>query len=69
MTDESFIVYKRKDNYKKSDWVGPLFTTRFRRCVLDEAHIARNSKTGIYQSILDVQAQRKWSLTGTPIVK
>ena len=69
MTDESFIVYKRKDTYKTSDWVGPLFTTRFRRCVLDEAHIARNSKTGIYQSILDLQAQRKWSLTGTPIVK
>ncbi|CEH12210.1 snf2 superfamily protein [Ceraceosorus bombacis] len=47
---------------------GLLYTTLWRRVVLDEAHTARNHKTAVFNSITDLQTERKWSVTGTPIV-
>jgi SNF2 family DNA or RNA helicase len=45
-----------------------LFDLVFHRIVLDEAHIIRNSKTGFFKAITQLQADRKLCLTGTPFV-
>ena len=38
------------------------------RVILDEGHIIRNPKTKMARSVCDLKAQRRWVLTGTPIV-
>lgn len=45
-----------------------LFTTKFRRLVLDEAHVSRNPKTLIYRAIIELNAERRWCVTGTPLI-
>ncbi|CZR69306.1 uncharacterized protein PAC_19206 [Phialocephala subalpina] len=37
------------------------------RVVLDEAHHIRNRSTNCFQAIVDLNAERRWCLTGTPI--
>ncbi len=39
----------------------------FKRIVLDEAHIARNSKSGIFEAIDNLNARFKWWVSGTPL--
>lgn len=46
----------------------PLFEIPWRRIVLDEAHTARNPRTNLFRAICELQAERKWAVTGTPIV-
>ena len=45
----------------------PLFTMRWFRAVLDEAHIIRNRLTEQSKACFLLQAERRWTLTGTPI--
>lgn len=45
-----------------------LFSVNFRRVVLDEGHIIRNSKAKKTQAAYALMAQSRWVLTGTPIV-
>ncbi|KAM0328080.1 hypothetical protein ACHAQA_005483 [Verticillium albo-atrum] len=47
---------------------GPLMSVEWRRVVLDEGHIIRNSKTQSAQAAGQLKAQSRWVLTGTPIV-
>lgn len=35
--------------------------------ILDEAHIVRNHKSGIFKACLALKAERRWCITGTPI--
>ncbi|SPO40767.1 uncharacterized protein PSFLO_06249 [Pseudozyma flocculosa] len=42
--------------------------TKYRRLVLDEAHVGRNSKTLLYRAILEITAERVWAVTGTPLI-
>lgn len=44
-----------------------VFQNRWRRVILDEAHIIRNRLTDVAKSCYAIQAERKWILTGTPI--
>ena len=39
----------------------------FKYCFLDEAHIIRNEKTAIHKAVLNIRAERKFAMTGTPI--
>ncbi|PGH18348.1 hypothetical protein AJ80_04526 [Polytolypa hystricis UAMH7299] len=47
--------------------VSPLPQTRFFRIVLDEAHAIREQSAAQSQAIFSLEAQRRWSVTGTPI--
>lgn len=46
---------------------GPLFGMKWRRIVLDEAHIIRDKKTLQCQAVCELEAERRWCATGTPI--
>ncbi|KAE8229389.1 hypothetical protein CF326_g5641 [Tilletia indica] len=46
----------------------PLFDLKWRRIVLDEGHVCRNPKTRLFEAVKTIQAERIWSVTGTPIV-
>lgn len=56
-------------NYEKvRENLEDMFTNReFFYLVLDEAHIVKNPKTKLYQSIRKINAERRIILTGTPI--
>ena len=45
----------------------PLFRTRWLRVVLDEAQRIRNPQTRAVVAALDLKAEFRWCLTGTPI--
>ncbi|KAL2802257.1 SNF2 family N-terminal domain-containing protein [Aspergillus granulosus] len=51
--------------YQKSQC--PLFTTFWRRIVLDEAHSIRNRHTATAKAIFSLEANCRWAVTGTPI--
>ncbi|KIW29334.1 uncharacterized protein PV07_05154 [Cladophialophora immunda] len=53
----------------RSDWSvqGPLYSTKWTRVVLDEAHHIRNRSSLIYKAACAIHAERRWCLTGTPI--
>ncbi|AGA16196.1 gta protein [Thysanoplusia orichalcea nucleopolyhedrovirus] len=44
-----------------------LFSTRWHRVVLDEAHIIKNYKTGVHNAACALTATNRWCITGTPI--
>lgn len=45
-----------------------LFSVRWRRVVLDEAHTIRNQRTRAFYAARRLHASRRWCLTGTPIM-
>ncbi|KAF8345940.1 SNF2 family N-terminal domain-containing protein [Amanita rubescens] len=45
-----------------------LFGVQWKRIILDEGHTIRNSKTKTSKAICALNAQRRWILSGTPIV-
>lgn len=45
-----------------------LFGVRFDRLVLDEAHTIKNRTTKTAKACYDINAAKRWALTGTPIV-
>ncbi|MEQ2247035.1 hypothetical protein ILYODFUR_005157 [Ilyodon furcidens] len=46
---------------------GPLHRINWLRVVLDEGHIIRNPKAQMSKAVLELKAQRRWILSGTPI--
>ncbi|KAJ2906315.1 hypothetical protein MKZ38_002031 [Zalerion maritima] len=45
-----------------------LYDMDWRRIVLDEGHVIRNSKAKVSQSACNLKAQSRWVLSGTPVV-
>ena len=44
-----------------------LLQIAFDRVILDEAHVIRNPKSGVSQSVCRLRAVRRWAVTGTPV--
>lgn len=45
----------------------PIWSTNFFRIVLDEAHQIRNPSTTMAIAVCELEAQRRWAVSGTPI--
>ncbi|XP_037341930.2 helicase-like transcription factor [Pungitius pungitius] len=45
----------------------PLHGVKWLRVVLDEGHVVRNPNAQMSKAVLDLKAQRRWILSGTPI--
>ncbi|UZJ54030.1 hypothetical protein CBS101457_003350 [Exobasidium rhododendri] len=73
-SDDSFVATDDEEmddlpKVKKDDPRDhPLFEVNWRRIVLDEAHTCRNPRTTLYNSICELKSERRWAVTGTPIV-
>ncbi|KAJ7217931.1 SNF2 family N-terminal domain-containing protein [Mycena pura] len=53
---------------KKKKLQQSLFDVRWKRVVLDEAHMIRNLKTKMAKAVCALTAQRRWALAATPII-
>jgi len=45
----------------------PLHKIKWLRIILDEGHTIRNPQTRLTKAMIDLAAERRWVLTGTPI--
>ncbi|XP_075982962.1 transcription termination factor lodestar [Anticarsia gemmatalis] len=52
---------------RDSEKNGVLMRVRWRRVILDEAHIVRNYKSATCGAVCGLRASRRWCLTGTPV--
>jgi len=60
-------LYKQRDRFGKFPRIG-LYSVDFFRIILDEGHNIRNRNTKMAKAIYELELQRKWVLTGTPII-
>ncbi|KAK7472758.1 hypothetical protein VKT23_000868 [Stygiomarasmius scandens] len=53
---------------KKKKMEHPLFEVKWKRVILDEGHSIRNPKTKMAKAACGLEAQRRWVVSGTPII-
>lgn len=57
-----------RSRWQTESWYGSLFTVKFHRVILDEAHVIKNRRSKTARACYDLNATHRWVLTGTPIV-
>lgn len=65
--DITFTTYGTLSSIFRASRTSRIFTNSWRRVILDEAHIIRTVDTLTYQAALEINAECRWCLTGTPI--
>jgi hypothetical protein len=55
------------DAFRRRQPGGPLYGVRWRRVVLDEAHVAKDAAGLAAGAARSLHAARRWALTGTPV--
>lgn len=63
-----FVPEKRSAKRAKVDLEKSLFDIRWKRIILDEGHTIRNPETTTTHAVCSLAVQRRWVLTGTPII-
>lgn len=53
---------------KKKKVEGALMNIPWKRVILDEGHVIRNPKTKMAQAVVALNADKRWVLSGTPII-
>ncbi|ODV79661.1 ATPase/DNA helicase [Suhomyces tanzawaensis NRRL Y-17324] len=67
LVNEFTRISKHRNNEGHLPQMG-LYSVSYFRIILDEAHNIRNRSTKSAKSIYELSLQRKWALTGTPII-
>lgn len=67
IVNEFTRLYKQRDKNGNLPRIG-LYSVDFFRIILDEGHNIRNRNTKTAKSIYELKLERKWILTGTPII-
>lgn len=67
ITTYGSVSHELSDKNKGKSGMFPLERLGWFRIVLDEAHMIREQNTYIFKSIVRLQAQRRWAVTGTPV--
>jgi len=62
-SDRTYHAVKSND----ADYCAPCEQIRWWRIICDESHGLRSANTGKTQAVMDLQADNKWLVTGTPI--
>ncbi|GAA6024936.1 hypothetical protein JCM11491_000961 [Sporobolomyces phaffii] len=65
---ESDVVPPPAKRQKRTVKDGTLHAIKWRRIVLDEGHLIKNPKAKMSRAAAELKAERRWILTGTPIV-
>jgi DNA repair protein RAD5 len=53
---------------KKKSTGSSIFNLSFRRVILDESHLIKNPTTAVSKACCSINADRRWCVTGTPII-